>query len=82
MGSSQDAIDISLKYQVLSQKTQFIGVVRNMKQQVFDVDSDEQQTIVEIATVRARLPKQLFDPDALYDQHVGIFLSGMKRQHS
>lgn len=37
---------------------------------------------IDIPIVRVRLPKQGLDPNALYNQHVGIFLSGLKRQHS
>lgn len=50
------AKNLSLKYQVLSEGTQFIGVVRFPKQQDFDISSDELLTI-DIPTVRARLPK-------------------------
>ena len=72
------AKNLSLKYQVLSEGTSFIGVIRCPDQAEPNPDTDEMITI-EMPTIRAKLLRQGLDPNALYDQHVGIFLSGTNR---
>lgn len=75
------AKNISLKYQVLSEGTSFIGVIRCPDPSEANTDTGEMLT-AEMSTIRAKLPRQGLDPNALYNQHVGIFLSGTNRQHS